>query len=676
MKRFLLAITLIATALGAAYAWKPQFAGHRGSYRGVMNTAEAYRNGVDFYHYGGLECDVRVTKDGYYVILHDNTTGTVCPDADIDAQQNTLETLKALDFKQTRGGVEYTGKICTVAEYLDICVEKGAFPIIELKWTTGINTNDMSKYKGLLDLVTEKGLRHKAIFLTSMSESIKHIRTNYPDVTCQYLLSSDSDAKFEFCKTYGVNPSFQASALTQAIVNRYRQAGMDVAVWTVNSEADYLKYAKMGCFMMTCDYLRPNDMPEIDYPEIPEAKPEPVKLDATVLWERSANAANLPDDFPSKAGTTYTTGQQAAMIGGTFYVNDYGTRSMLVFDKNSTAPIVLPYSEVSLGGSAVHGVTTDDADNIVLRFEASFGPTPAKVRIFPADGGDPVDVDFTIAKGGQHNFVYASGNLLSDDGGYLYFLPNGQNTVSIIKIVAGEYVETIEHPNLSLTGSTASVILPIDNNPDHYIYMVRANGFYRYDHGDKGSLITGSSTSAPNRNSSLGGAYMVIGGHELLAHPSGTNYNGGFTIKDLTSDNAVLATFPALGTVGYGVNASTGTFMRPVKVADDVYHLHCFTMGNGYGVYEIAAKGCGGVGAPALAKPGRMTVFPNPVISSAAVSADTALGTLTLYSLAGAAVQTYTCGDATSIKLDFSNVAAGTYILAGTGLKPVKVIKL
>ena len=42
----------------SAGAWKPIFIGHRGSYMGVMNTAEAYNNGVDHYGYQGLECDV------------------------------------------------------------------------------------------------------------------------------------------------------------------------------------------------------------------------------------------------------------------------------------------------------------------------------------------------------------------------------------------------------------------------------------------------------------------------------------------------------------------------------------------------------------------------------------------------------------------------------------------
>ena len=47
-------------------------------------------------------------------------------------------------------------------------------------------------------------------------------------------------------------------------VKRCRKAGLNVGTWTVNSKDNYLKHGKLGAYMMTCDYLRPNDMPELD----------------------------------------------------------------------------------------------------------------------------------------------------------------------------------------------------------------------------------------------------------------------------------------------------------------------------------------------------------------------------------------------------------------------------
>ena len=191
-------LMLCLAAVAQASAWKPLFVGHRGCNRGVENTVEAYRNGVDYYGYDGLECDVRVTSDNQYVISHDETTERV--GGNLTVASATLAQLQAENYTQTRSGVTYTGKICTMAEYLDICVEKGVFPVIELKWTTGINNNDMSKFPGLAALIEQKGLTDKAIILTSMKNSLEYVRTNYPALKCQWLCNANWKDNEPWCK--------------------------------------------------------------------------------------------------------------------------------------------------------------------------------------------------------------------------------------------------------------------------------------------------------------------------------------------------------------------------------------------------------------------------------------------------------------------------------------------
>ena len=178
MKKAIIVMAMLLV-VGQAWAWKPKFVGHRGCNKGVMNTAEAFRNGADFYHYDGLECDVRVTSDRQYVISHDETTKAV--GGNLTVASATLAQLKAENYTQTRNGVTYSGKICTVAEYLDICAEKNVFPVIELKWTTGINNNDMSNFPGLAQLIKDKGMTDKVVILTSMKSSLEYVKTHYPE---------------------------------------------------------------------------------------------------------------------------------------------------------------------------------------------------------------------------------------------------------------------------------------------------------------------------------------------------------------------------------------------------------------------------------------------------------------------------------------------------------------
>ena len=244
------------------WAWKPLFVGHRGCNIGVENTAEAYRNGVDVYGYDGLECDVRVTKDGFYVISHDETTNRL--GGNLTVADATLAELRAEQYTQTRNGVTYTGHICTVAEYLAICVEKGVFPVIELKWTTGINNNDMSNFDGLAHLVIDQGLTDKVIFLTSMKKSQEYIATHYPQFTRQWLCNANWEGNEEWCREFGLHPSISVGNFDANTVKTFHNMGLNVAMWTVDTEANYLKYGQMGVYMMTCNSLHPSEMPELD----------------------------------------------------------------------------------------------------------------------------------------------------------------------------------------------------------------------------------------------------------------------------------------------------------------------------------------------------------------------------------------------------------------------------
>ena len=97
------------------------FIGHAGSYLGIMNSEEAFINGVKIKKYQALECDLKQTKDGVFVVCHDDTFNNI-------AIANTnWEDLKDIEYTTTRGGISYTTKICTLERYLEICKEYNVY---------------------------------------------------------------------------------------------------------------------------------------------------------------------------------------------------------------------------------------------------------------------------------------------------------------------------------------------------------------------------------------------------------------------------------------------------------------------------------------------------------------------------------------------------------------------
>lgn len=583
MKR-IFTLLCIACIITQAYAWKPLFAGHRGSYRGVEQTEEAFMNGINHYGYTGLEIDVKTTSDGEYVCWHDDDLSRVGHSASIP--NSKFEDLKDLTLTQTRGGVQYTGKLCTVDRFLEICKDNNIFPIIELKWATGINNNDMSRFPGLYKLIEKHGLVEEARILTSMQKSLEYVRTNYPALQCQFLCYEVTEARFTWCKQWGINPSVQTGGLSKAMARKCHDAGMEVACWTVNSESSYVQHGNLGCTTMTCDYLMPNDMPELEDIDWEALSPTP-PLDAlyvTPLFNRTETAGTLPENFPTTISGNYTQAQEAAFIDGVFYIADYNAKKVVAVD--TAGNIWEPGIEYA---TLRHGICRDDAGNLILHTSESVS-TPNQLTVYKAEDNTEHVINFTLNNNGQTNFPTASGDIFSAAGGYVYFFPNKMKSVEVVKIANGEFVSTTSCA-VSLTGSTAGYVIPIDNDPNHFIYQVRSDGYHLYKNGDKGSYMTSpNGTTAPARNNTVGGAHFQLNGHDMFVHMSGSHYKGGWTIRDMTAaDITPMYTEAQLGNGGYNANASVGAFFWWERLDSITVNLYEYCLGHGIAGWEISA---------------------------------------------------------------------------------------
>ena len=252
MKRTLL-LSLFSLIVTLSFS-QPHLVGHRGSYWGVENTAEALINGaLKGYHY--LECDIKVAADGTIVLSHDDNTHRL--GGTLTISHSTLAQLQSETLTQTRGGITYTGTICTLAQYLDICTQYNVLPLIELKWATGINNNDQSGIPALVELIESKGFRDSCIILTSMKPCLEYLRTHYPDIALQLLSWKYSRKNFRWCKQWRINADIHHSALNRRIIKKYHNAKLKINTWTINTPSAYQKFTQMGCDFITTDNLKP-----------------------------------------------------------------------------------------------------------------------------------------------------------------------------------------------------------------------------------------------------------------------------------------------------------------------------------------------------------------------------------------------------------------------------------
>lgn len=390
----LLLLWLCASALYA----RPMLIGHRGSIWGVESSATAFISGAQA-GFAGLETDVKVTSDGKFVLVHDDNLSRFGQSESVTIAGSTLAQLKAIQLRQTRYGVTYTDTICTLEEYLDICNTYNVFPVIELKWATGINSNDQSNLPALLQLVAEKGLQDKAVILTSMKPCLEFIRNHavYGNMKLQFLCYPATAAtSVEWCVANRLDVDIQ-TGFTKDVVDSYHAAGLQVNCWTLNTPAAYATHELMGVDMVTTDSLKPSEL-----------LPEEIVF-SEALWSKT------------QAGAEYilTGSRQRSMdiCNGRLYIPD---------NENATIAVVS-----AADGSLIKTLTTNidgwkancvsfTADGVMLL--GSSNHTDSVFYIHSCDTASGVCTllaELDITGLGVADYFDTYGNLLSASGGYI-----------------------------------------------------------------------------------------------------------------------------------------------------------------------------------------------------------------------------------------------------------------
>lgn len=286
------------------------FIGHAGCYLGIMNTEEAFINAAKIKKYDAIECDVKQTKDGVFVVCHDNDF------AGISIANTNWEDLKNVTKTLTRGGVEYTATLCTFERYLEICKEYDLFAVVELKSSAGITNSDQSRMPALMEIINKKGMLDKTIFLGSQYKCLEWVKSNgYEYIPCQYLVSScESETIFERCVTWNFDVSFNISYSNSAEwIARYHKAGLKVSCYTFSQYSDaktLQEWINKDVDFVTCDVLTREDVVIPNRGEI-EDKPTYTVIfkdyDGTILKEATVTEGKNanPPFSPKRKGYTF-----------------------------------------------------------------------------------------------------------------------------------------------------------------------------------------------------------------------------------------------------------------------------------------------------------------------------------------------------------------------------------
>ncbi len=253
------ALAVILSVIGAGAAGPVLIAAHRGgAFLWPENSLLAFRNaltlGVDL-----LETDVHLTADGEVVIVHDptldRTTTGQGPVAAVRGPELSTLRLKARDGTVTGEPVP------RLVQLLDLLRPAAAELLLEIKvGATGQRYPAIEEK--VLALVRERDLLPRTVIMAFEAETVRRVRDLEPRARTLLLIGRGAVQRERVWPAEMVQRAKAAGAggvginhrlLDVDVMEAARKAGIWVAAWTVNDEADVRRVLALGVDVVITD---------------------------------------------------------------------------------------------------------------------------------------------------------------------------------------------------------------------------------------------------------------------------------------------------------------------------------------------------------------------------------------------------------------------------------------
>ena len=224
---------------------------HRG-FSGIApeNTLVAFEKAAEYGFYA-TECDVHLTKDGVWVIYHDDnifrlTNGykNIEKATYAELQEYVIDNGVNVDYYPNQ-------KIPTLEEYLIICKDMKIIPQIEIK------NGSKEKLQEILDLLERYDLKENAIIISFKSEMIKKVRDLDENIELWYLVEEITEENINECKDNNYKLAFNHKKNDEEIIKKAIGQGLTLCAWTVDDLTVLEELYNLGVKYITTNAITP-----------------------------------------------------------------------------------------------------------------------------------------------------------------------------------------------------------------------------------------------------------------------------------------------------------------------------------------------------------------------------------------------------------------------------------
>ena len=222
-------------------AKNPEVVAHRGYHPGnvsensISSLVEAQKLGVF-----GSEFDVYVTTDNVVVIYHDATLGN-----GLRIDSSSYNDLKSYKLGNGESLPTFEQHLIQGKKYPDVKL------VCEVKPHATLDLS-LKCVDACAALVNQYDMADQVAWISFDYNVCKKIAELYPDAKVQYLSDSNPPLDPETVLNDGINGiDYQMKVLSDALIYKAHELGMDVNVWTVNNRSDMFKFIEKGVEYIT-----------------------------------------------------------------------------------------------------------------------------------------------------------------------------------------------------------------------------------------------------------------------------------------------------------------------------------------------------------------------------------------------------------------------------------------
>jgi len=199
--------------------------------------------------YFGIETDIHKTKDGQFIVFHDDSTLRLT-DLDWNVEERTLVELRALRLRDTDGKIRGDLLLPTLPEYIRICKKYEKTAVLELK-----NPFQRKDIVAVVETIRQEGWLKNTVFISFDLGNMIHLRKLLPEQPLQYLVKELTDEVKANLVEYALDLDIKYSNLTADQVEELHRMGRKVNVWTVDDPKIAVLLVQMGVDYITTNIL-------------------------------------------------------------------------------------------------------------------------------------------------------------------------------------------------------------------------------------------------------------------------------------------------------------------------------------------------------------------------------------------------------------------------------------